>query len=102
MAATKLLLGGLMFPEGPRWHDGKLWFSDMHAHKVMTVDLNGRAEAVCEVPAWPSGLGWRPDGRMLIVSMTERTLLRRDTYALKTPAHITQFPSFHCHQMHGH
>ncbi len=45
MAATKLLLGGLMFPEGPRWHDGKLWFSDMHGHKVMTVDLNGRAEA---------------------------------------------------------
>src|SRR5216684_3976953 len=91
MAATKLLLGGLMFPEGPRWHDGKLWFSDMHAHKVMTVDLNGRAEAVCEVPAWPSGLGWLPDGRMLIVSMTDRKLLRLDTDGLKTHAYVGNF-----------
>src|SRR6266851_4422611 len=99
MAATELLLGGLMFPEGPRWHDGKLWFSDMHAHKVMTVDLNGRAEAVCEVPAWPSGLGWLPDGRMLIVSMTDRKLLRLDTDGLKTHADISKLASFHCNDM---
>jgi len=39
---TKVLIDGLCFPEGPRWHDGKLYFSDMHAHKVMTVDLNGK------------------------------------------------------------
>ena len=99
MAATNLLLGGLMFPEGPRWHDGKLWFSDMHAHKVMTVDLNGRAETVCEVPAWPSGLGWLPDGRMLIVSMTDRKLLRLDTDGLKTHADISKLASFHCNDM---
>ena len=53
---TSVLLEGLMFPEGPRWHDGKLWFSDMHAHRVMTVDPSGRAETVCEVAEWPSGL----------------------------------------------
>src|ERR1700731_4452408 len=99
MAATKLLLDGLMFPEGPRWHDGKLWFSDMHAHKVMTVDLNGRVETVCEVPAWPSGLGWLPDGRLLIVSMTDRKLLRLDTDGLKVHADIFKLASFHCNDM---
>ena len=36
------ILDGLCFPEGPRWHDGRLWFSDMHAHRVMTVDVDGR------------------------------------------------------------
>jgi sugar lactone lactonase YvrE len=41
-----LLLDGLVFPEGPRWHDGKLWFSDMQDHKVMTVDEQGQAETV--------------------------------------------------------
>ena len=40
--ATEVLLDGLCFGEGPRWHDGKLWFSDMHAHRVMTAGrLNG-------------------------------------------------------------
>ena len=42
MADFKVLLDGLMFTEGPRWHDGKLFFSDMHAHKVMSVDLDGK------------------------------------------------------------
>ncbi|MCH8284387.1 MAG: SMP-30/gluconolactonase/LRE family protein, partial [Chloroflexi bacterium] len=60
------LLDGLVFPEGPRWRDGKLWFSDMHAHKVMTVDLQGRTEDVATVPQRPSGLGFLPDGRMLV------------------------------------
>ena len=46
MAKLRPLLEGLVFPEGPRWHDGKLWFSDMHAHQVRTVDLNGHAEDV--------------------------------------------------------
>ena len=48
---TTLLLDGLGFPEGPRWHDGKLWFSDMHAHKVMSVDLEGHAETIEDLTA---------------------------------------------------
>ena len=51
------LLAGLAFPEGPRWRDGRLWFSDMHSHRVLTVDLEGRSETVCEVKNRPSGLG---------------------------------------------
>src|SRR5437867_4015581 len=65
--STRVLLEGILFPEGPRWHEGNLWFSDMHAHRVMTVDLAGRAESVVEVPNQPSGLGWLPDGRTLVV-----------------------------------
>ena len=49
MRTLKVLLDKLAFPEGPRWHGGKLYFSDMHAHKVMTVDLNGKTETICEV-----------------------------------------------------
>lgn len=75
---TTVLLEGLVFPEGPRWREGKLFFSDMHAHRVMAVDLSGRAETIVEVPGRPSGLGWLPDGRMLIVSMADRRLLRLD------------------------
>ena len=67
-ADTKVLIDGLCFPEGPRWHGGKLWFSDMH-EAVLRVGLDGRAETVVEVPTNPSGLGWLPDGRLLVVSM---------------------------------
>src|SRR5262249_23737713 len=44
--ATTVLLDGLVFPEGPRWHDGKLWFSDIFASKVMAVDLDGHADTI--------------------------------------------------------
>ena len=99
MSQMKSLLKNLIFPEGPRWHEGKLWFSDMHAHKVRTVDLNGRAEDIAEVPAWPSGLGWLPDGCLLIVAMTDRKLLRLEHGQLKTHADISHLASFHCNDM---
>ena len=72
------LLDDLVFPEGPRWRDGRLWFSDMHAQEVVAVTPGGEREVVARVPNNPSGLGWLPDGRMLIVSMDDRRLLRRE------------------------
>ncbi len=99
MRELKVLLSGLCFPEGPRWHDGKLYFSDMHAHQVMTVDMEGRSATVAEVPAWPSGLGWLPDGRLLVVSMTDRRLLRLDADGLKEAADISGLASFYCNDM---
>ncbi|MGH8011632.1 MAG: SMP-30/gluconolactonase/LRE family protein [Candidatus Binataceae bacterium] len=99
MNETKLLLDGLAFPEGPRWHEGRLWFSDMHAHRVMSVGLDGKTSIVAEVPAWPSGLGWLPDGRLLIVSMTDRRLLRLDPDGLKVAADLSDLASFHCNDM---
>jgi sugar lactone lactonase YvrE len=93
------LLKGLVFPEGPRWHDGKLWFSDMHAHLVRTVDLNGHAQDVVEVPTWPSGLGWLPDDILLIVSMTDRRVMRYSGGSLEVHADISHLASYYCNDM---
>ena len=73
--ALKTITTDLCFAEGPRWHDGALWFSDMHDHVVCRIDADGRKTVVAEVPQQPSGLGWLPDGRLLIVSMRDRSIL---------------------------
>lgn len=96
---TRTLVDGLVFPECPRWHNGKLWFSDQHAHRVMTVDLKGNTETIVEVPGQPSGLGWLPDGRLLVVSMTDRCLLRFDGRRLTRVAALKELASFHCNDM---
>ena len=99
MRMLKVLIDGLAFPEGPRWHDGKFYFSDMHAHQVIAADMAGKRDVVCEVPAWPSGLGWLPNGRMLVVSMTDRKLMRLDRDGLKTVADMTSLAPFDCNDM---
>jgi len=96
---TTVLLDGLVFGEGPRWHDGKLWFSDIQAHRVMTVDLEGKADTIIEVPGQPSGLGWLPDGRLLVVSMTDRRLLRLDPDGLAEVANLSELAPYHCNDM---
>jgi sugar lactone lactonase YvrE len=63
----RLLLDGLAMPESPRWHDGRLWFSNWGTEEIVAVDLDGNAEVVGR---GPEGLGWAtnwlPDGRMLV------------------------------------
>lgn len=78
MTEPTTLLDGRAFLEGPRWHDGALWVSDMYAQEVLRVTPAGAVEVVAHVAGDPSGLGWRPDGTMLIVSMRDRQLLARD------------------------
>jgi sugar lactone lactonase YvrE len=70
-----LLEGGSFF-EGPRWRDGRWWVSDFFRRRVITVDPSGREEHVLTVESRPSGLGWMPDGSMLVVSMTDHRILR--------------------------
>ena len=89
----------LKFPEGPRWHDDKLWFSDMLGGKVMTVDLEGNTEIIVKIRGFPSGLGWDPQGRLLIVSMLDRRLLRLDPEGLTEVADLTNLASYHCNDM---
>ena len=55
-----VLLDGLTFPEAPRWHAGRLWFSDFYSHRVIAVDPRRRSETIANVYPRPSGLGWRP------------------------------------------
>ena len=94
-----VLLDGLTFPEGPRWHDGRLWFSDFYAHEVIAVDLHGNREHIIEVPGQPSGLGWTPNGQLLVVSMTDRRLLRLGPDGLSEVANLSDFANYHCNDM---
>jgi sugar lactone lactonase YvrE len=73
------VVDGMSFTECPRWHEDRLWFVDFYIHRVHSVTEDGadlRTEA--EVPEQPSGLGWLPDGRMLVVSQLDRRILRRE------------------------
>lgn len=72
----RVVAEGFTFLEGPRWHDGALYVSDFYTHRVLRISADGDAETVVEVPGQPSGLGWQPDGSMLIVSMTDRKIMR--------------------------
>ena len=94
-----VLATGLYFGEGPRWHEDRLWFSDFYDHAVKTVDLDGRVEVVLRVDGQPSGLGWLPDGRLLVVSMLERKVLRRDADGLAEHADLSQVATFHTNDM---
>ncbi len=96
---TKELVGELKFPEGLRWHENKLWFSDMVMRKVMTVDLKGKLENVAELEDSPSGLGWLPDNTLLIVSMVKKLLLRLDPDGLKTVADLKLLATHNCNDM---
>jgi sugar lactone lactonase YvrE len=72
----EMLVGGGAFFECPRWHDGRLWVSDYWRYQVVAIAPDGTTETVAEVPGAPSGLGWLPDGALLVVSMLDTKLLR--------------------------
>ncbi|MGE4652959.1 MAG: SMP-30/gluconolactonase/LRE family protein [Myxococcota bacterium] len=100
MSTTEVLVDGLHFPEGPRWRDGWLWFSDMHAPAVKRVSPEGVLEELFPVPGRPSGLGWLPDGRLLVVSMTDRRVLRREADGqLVEHADLSKIATYDCNDM---
>jgi sugar lactone lactonase YvrE len=91
---------GYSFTEGPRWHEGRLYFSDFYTHRVLAVDGEGRVEVIATVPGQPSGLGWLPDGRMLVVSMLDRKLLRQEGDGrLVEHADLSKIATYHCNDM---
>ena len=96
---TSVLADGLYFAEAPRWHQGKLWFSDFYDHAVKTVDLAGDVETKVVLEDRPSGLGWLPDGRLLVVSMQQRAVLRLEADALVVHADLSHIATFHCNDM---
>lgn len=94
------LTGGIYFGEGPRWRDGRLWFSDFYAHAVKSVSLAGDLRTEFEIDDQPSGLGWQPDGALLVVSMTRRQVLKRTPDgAVTVHADLSHIATFHCNDM---
>ena len=71
-----LICQGFTFIEGPRWHEGALWFSDFYDEAVFRVVPAELPEKVVSVPQQPSGLGWLPNGDLLISSMLDKTIYR--------------------------
>lgn len=101
MTELTVVLDKLSYLEGPRWHEGRVWVSDFYTHRVLSARADGsdlRVEA--EVPAQPSGLGWLPDGRLLIVSMRDEVLLRREPSGeLVVHADLSEFCTGHLNDM---
>jgi sugar lactone lactonase YvrE len=76
---VKTLLTGLAMGESPRWHEGRLWFSDWGAQEIIAVDAEGKSEVILSVPfALPFCIDWLPDGRLLVVNGRAGLLLRRE------------------------
>jgi sugar lactone lactonase YvrE len=74
-----VLMDGVVFGESPRWHAGRLWFSDWGAHQVLALDPESRAhEVVASVESFPMCLDFLPDGRLLIVDSARSLLLRQE------------------------
>ncbi|GAA4901309.1 sugar lactone lactonase YvrE [Stackebrandtia albiflava] len=85
MSTPEVLLEGVVFGESPRWHDGRLWFSDWGANRVITLDGKGGHEVVASVPSFPMCIDFLPDGRLLIVDSARRRLLRREADGTLVP-----------------
>lgn len=99
MAAGRVLADGLVFPEGPRWRAGRLYLSDMHDHAVLAVGPDGARAVVHRLDEPPSGLGWLPDGRLLVVAMTSRQILVEGPGGLVRHADLSALASGDCNDM---
>ena len=96
----RILVDDLCFGEGPRWRDHALWLSDMHDRKVLRMCPEGGVETVLQLEDdEPSGLGWLPNGDLLIVSMRRRLLLRFDGRRVETHADLSELATWHCNDM---
>jgi len=99
MTKARVLTEGLHFGEGPRWHDGRLWFSDFYDHSVKSVDAGGMVRREFEIDDQPSGLGWLPDGRLIVVAMHRRQVLRVGADGVKLHADLSAVATYHANDM---
>lgn len=104
----RVVLDGLVFPEVPRWREGRLWFSDFQLWQpdtmgaVISLDEDGHARTVIDrVPGGPAtGLGWLPDGRLLLVAAEARSLLALEPDgSLTVHADLSGVTSFWCNEL---
>ena len=93
-------LSGLFFGECPRWHDGRLWYSDFFDHAVVSVSSDGERRVEVDFDGEPAGLGWLPDGRLLINSRLDRVIMRREPDgSLVRHGDLTPWATWHANDM---
>jgi sugar lactone lactonase YvrE len=96
---SSVLVRDLHFGEGPRWHGGRLWFSDFYDQAIKSVNQDGAVRIEHVIDDRPSGLGWLPDGRLLVVAMHRRQVLRLDSGGFTLHADLSAITAFHCNDM---
>jgi len=96
---SSIIAEGLAFPEAPRWHAGRLWFTDQHARAILAMDTAGECETISATEDRPGGLGWLPDDRALVVFMTQRRVMQLTSEGLAEYADLSNQASFHCNDM---
>ena len=96
---TEILARGLSFAESPRWHDGAFWLSDFYRQVVEKIEENGSRQVVVELDDLPSGLGWLPDGRLLVVAKKSRAIYRLEATGLKLHSDLSRIATHWCNDM---
>jgi len=97
---TTVLVDGRHFTEDPRWHEGRLWYSDFYGHAVHSVGPDDDDRIELELDDQPSGLGWLPDGRLLVVAMTSRQVRRLEPDgSLVLHADLSHIATYWCNDM---
>ncbi len=100
MSELRTVAEGLSYLEGPRWREGRVYTSDFYNQRVVAIAPDGTVETVVKVPKQPSGIGWLPDGRMLVVSMKDRRVMRMEgDGSLVEHADLSGLATWHCNDM---
>lgn len=99
MTHTSTYIDGLYFGESPRWHEGRLWYSDFYDKAVKSADLKGEVRLEVQLDEQPSGLGWMPDGRLLLVCMESLALKILEKNKLVLHADLSQYSKHLCNDM---
>ncbi len=99
MSNTVIKAENIFFGEGPRWHQGRLWFSDFYDHAIKSMGSGGDVRIELSLDDQPSGLGWLPDGRLLVVSMKALKVLRREDTGFVIHADLSAYAKHLCNDM---
>lgn len=97
--STYVVVNGLVFPESPRWHQGRFWFTDQFTGRVMTLTLDGQVDTVATLPDHAGGLGWLPNGTTLVVAMGERQLVALGPHGPEPYATLSGLAGYHCNDL---
>ncbi len=101
MGEASALLGGFTLTEAPRWHDGRIWFSDLYVHRVCSAEEDGSdLRTEIELPDVPSSYGWLPDGRLIVVLQEQQQIVRREPDGSLVPhADLSAHAKHQCNEM---